>query len=92
MKKLSDKDQVRLYKLHESIKQGTYSGETVEIPVEIALTILKKMVHAEFLFDGAYYKANASYGSNHVEGKATSLKDDRDACRLSIEFLRKAIL
>ena len=92
MKKLSDKDQVRLYKLHESIKQGTYSGETVEIPVEIALTILKKMVHAEFLFDGAYYEANASYGSNHVEGKSTSLKYDRDACRLSIEFLRKAIL
>lgn len=92
MKKLSDKDQIRLCKLHESIRQGTYSGETVEIPVEIALTILKKMVHAEFLFDGAYYKANASYGSNHVEGKATSLKDDRDACRLSIEFLRKAIL
>ena len=92
MKKLSDKDQVRLYKLHESIKQGTYSGETVEIPVEIALTILKKMVHAEFLFDGAYYEANASYGSNHIEGKATSLKDDRDACRLSIGFLRKVIL
>ena len=92
MKKLSDKDQVRLYKLHESIRQGAYSGETVDIPVEIALTILKKMVHAEFLFDGAYYEANASYGSNHVEGKAASLKDDRDACRLSIEFLRKVIL
>lgn len=92
MTKLTDEDLVKLYKLEQGIKSGEYSGETISIPAEIALVMLRKMLLAEHLFDGAYYDANASYGSNHIEGKASSRKEDRDACKKVVQYLRKAII
>lgn len=65
---------------------------SIEISSKIALKALRSLVKAEGLFESEYYSANASYGTNNVEGKAQGYKKDKQDCSLVIKELRETLL
>jgi len=79
-----------LYELVSEIENST-DEDTIEVPRKLALTMLRKMLLAERLFEGAFYEAVASYGTNHVEGRAASRKKDKDECKYLVYYLSEQL-
>lgn len=71
--------------------ENSTDDDTIEVPRKLALTMLRKMLLAERLFEGAFYEAVASYGSNHVEGRAGSRKKDKNECQDVVKYLSEKL-
>ena len=76
-----------LSKLVSEIENST-DNDTIEVPRKLALTMLRKMLLAERLFESAFYEASASYGTNYVEGRAAERNKDKNECKEIVKYLR----
>lgn len=85
---MTDREEMyKLFLLVDEIENST-NDDTIEVPRKLALTLLRKMLLAERLFEGAFYEAVASYGTNYVEGRAKERKKDKDDCKDIVKYLR----